>query len=146
QWAELPLDRVPSEGTVNALYRLGDGMAVRLPRRRGYDVEGDLEARWLPVLAPQLPVEIPVPVARGRPGAGYPMSWSIHTWVDGEHPTGPVPTEDLVALIAALQEIDPTDGPEPAYGRGKPLATRDEPVCDALERVRAPGALELWEE
>jgi aminoglycoside phosphotransferase (APT) family kinase protein len=130
----------------NVIYRVGDGLAARLPRRNGPETEDDLEARWLPVLAPQLPVEIPLPVARGRPGAGYPWYWSIHTWVEGESPSGPLPHEDLVALLAALQRIDPAGGPEPAGGRGQPLEMRDEPVRDALEGVDAPGALDLWEE
>ena len=32
RWAGLPLTPVPSGGTDNAIYRLGDDMAVRLPR------------------------------------------------------------------------------------------------------------------
>jgi aminoglycoside phosphotransferase (APT) family kinase protein len=146
EWADEPLARVEPDGTVNVIYRLGEEMAVRLPRRRGSEVEDDLEMRWLPALAPQLPVEIPVPVARGRPGAGYPWYWSIHTWVEGETPAGQVPYEELAAFVVALRRIDPTGAPEPAYGRGEPLPSRDEPVRAALERVDAPGALELWEE
>ncbi len=145
-WADLQLARVAPDGTVNVIYRLGEDLAVRLPRRNGPETEEDLEMRWLPVLGPQLPVDIPVPVARGRPSAGYPWYWSIHTWGEGESSGGLLPHEDLVALLAALQRVDPTGGPEPAYGRGEPLATRDAPVRDALERVEAPGALELWEE
>jgi aminoglycoside phosphotransferase (APT) family kinase protein len=146
QWAREPLERVEPDGTVNVIYRLGKGMAVRLPRRRGSEVEDDLEMRWLPFLAPHLPVEIPLPIARGRPGAGYPWYWSIHSWVEGEHPSAPVAVEELVELISALQRIGTADAPEPAYGRGLPLSARDGPVRDALERVDAPGALELWEE
>jgi aminoglycoside phosphotransferase (APT) family kinase protein len=145
QWAGLPLTRV-GDGTVNVIYRLGDDLSVRLPRREGPEVEDDFEARWLPVLAPHLPVEIPRPVARGRPGAGYPWFWSVHTWLDGELPDGPVAADEVAAFITALRRIDPTGGPEPAGGRGQPLARRDRYVRDALERVDAPGALELWEE
>jgi aminoglycoside phosphotransferase (APT) family kinase protein len=145
-WAGLPLSRVEPDGTVNVIYRLGDELAVRLPRREGPEVEDDLEFRWLPVLGPQLPVAIPAPVARGRPGAGYPWFWSVHTWIDGASPDGPVATDELVSFIVALQRIDTEHGPEPSGGRGKPLAWRDRSVRDALERVEAPGALELWEE
>src|SRR5205807_7463768 len=59
---------------------------------------------------------------------------------------GPLAADDIAAFVAALQRIDASDAPEPAYGRGRPLAERDEGVRDALERVDAPGALELWEE
>src|SRR5205807_2278468 len=141
-----PLERVVPDGTVNVIYRLGDGMSVRLPRRNGPEVEDDLETRWLPVLAPQLPIDVPIPVARGHPGAGYPWFWSIHTWIEGEAPERPLAADDIAAFVAALQRIDASDAPEPAYGRGRPLAERDEGVRDALERVDAPGALELWEE
>lgn len=144
QWAELPLARA-GDGTVNVIYRLGDELSVRLPRREGAEVEEDKERRWLPVLGPLLSIAIPHFVARGRPGAGYPWFWSIHTWLDGAAPVGPLDPEGVAAFLAELQRIDPTGGPEPSGGRGKPLAWRDGYVRDALERVDAPGALELWE-
>ena len=144
-WAELPLERA-GDGTVNVIYRLGDDLSVRLPRRDGPTTEDDLELRWLPVLAPHLPVDVPRPVARGRPATGYPWFWSVHTWLDGELPASPLPVEDVAAFVLALRRIDPTDGPEPAGGRGKPLARRDRWVREALARVAAPGAVELWEE
>jgi aminoglycoside phosphotransferase (APT) family kinase protein len=152
EWASLPLERVKPDGTVNVIYRLGEGMAVRLPRRSGPETEEDDELRWLPVLAPNLPLELPLPVARGRPGTGYPWYWSIHTWVEGETAVESPPrdeqrvADDLAAFVAALQRVDATGGPEPGGGRGEPLARRDEWVRDALERVDAPGALELWQE
>lgn len=144
EWAALPLERA-GDGTVNVIYRLGDELAVRLPRREGPAVEEDLEFRWLPVLAPQLPVPIPSPVKRGRPGAGYPWYWSIHTWLEGALPDAPIPFADVACFVGALQRINSAVGPAPAYGRGRPLAARDPYVRDALERIEAPGALELWE-
>jgi aminoglycoside phosphotransferase (APT) family kinase protein len=145
EWAALPVVRVEPDGTVNVIYRLGGSLSVRLPRREGPAIEDDLESRWLPFLAPQLPVEIPTPVARGAPGAGYPWYWSIHTWLDGELPTAPLDADDVAGFVAALQRIDASGGPEPSGGRGRPLEWRDRFVRDALERVEAPGALELWE-
>jgi aminoglycoside phosphotransferase (APT) family kinase protein len=143
EWAALPLARVEPDGTVNVIYRLGGSLSVRLPRREGPEIEDDLEFRWLPFLAPQLPVEIPSPVARGAPGAGYPWYWSIHTWLDGELPTAPLDADDVAGFVAALQRIDASGGPDPSGGRGRPLEWRDRFVRDALERVEAPGALEL---
>lgn len=144
EWAALPLERA-GDGTVNVIYRLGEELSVRLPRRAGPTVEEDPELRWLPLLAPQLPAAIPQPVARGRPGGGYPWTWSIHTWLDGELPTGPLPPGDVAAFVEALQRVDTAGGPEPAGGRGRPLSYREPHVRDALERVEAPGAIELWE-
>jgi aminoglycoside phosphotransferase (APT) family kinase protein len=143
-WADLPLERA-GDGTVNVIYRLGEELSVRIPRRDGPETEDDLEFRWLPLLAPQLPVAIPRPVARGRPGAGYPWFWSVHTWLQGDLPTGPLAVADVAGLVSALQRIELPGAPEPAYGRGRPLADRDAYVRAALERVDAPGALELWE-
>jgi aminoglycoside phosphotransferase (APT) family kinase protein len=72
QWADLPIEPVASAGTDNAIYRLGDGMAVRLPRIHWAVKDVDKEHQWLPMLAPLLPVAIPVPLGKGEPPAGYP--------------------------------------------------------------------------
>ena len=78
QWADLPIDPVESSGTDNAIYRLGEDMAVRLPRIHGGTGTIDKELRWLPMLAPLLPVAISRPLAKGSPGQGYPWHWSVH--------------------------------------------------------------------
>jgi aminoglycoside phosphotransferase (APT) family kinase protein len=148
EWADLPIRRVEPSGTVNAIFRLGDDLAARLPRRRGPTEPGGKELDWLPRLAPLLPVEIPVPVAQGRPGDGYPWFWEIHTWVEGE--TVPVEeidaiqaARDLAALVGALQQVSPVGAPP---GRGIPLAERDKEIqywfarFDGVPRVR-----EEWE-
>src|SRR5690349_3467138 len=87
QWAGLPLERVRSAGTVNAIYRLGDEMAVRLPRVREETEHLDKELRWLPRLAPHLPLAVPMPLAMGRPGKGYPWHWFVYNWLAGENAT-----------------------------------------------------------
>ena len=127
EWAGLPLRRVEPDGTVNAIFRLGDDLALRLPRRAGSTTPGGTEFDWLPKLAPLLPLQVPVPVAQGRPSRDYPWFWDVHTWVDGE--IEPVETidaiaaaRDLAAFVAALQQVDPTGAPP---GRGIPLAERD---------------------
>lgn len=132
QWSELPLQRA-GDGTVNAIYRLGEELSVRLPRRSDVD---DTEELILRTLEGRLPVEIPRFVARGR-------EFTVHTWLEGELPSEPLPVDEVAELILALRAI-PADGL--AYGRSQPLAGRDAAVRDALERVDAPGALELWEE
>ena len=148
EWAELPLRRVEPSGTVNAIFRLGDELSVRLPRREGPAEPGSVELEWLPKLAPLLPVEIPVPVGQGRPGDGYPWFWEIHTWVEGD--TAPVDeidaiqgARDLAALVAALQRVDSSGGPP---GRGIPLAERAGGMTGWFDRFEGdPRAQEQWE-
>src|SRR3954453_15721667 len=81
QWASLPIERLASSGTDNALYRLGDGLVVRLPVIAS--AVGDVETAhtWLPRLAALLPFAIGVPLARGRPGDGFPWPWSVYPWL-----------------------------------------------------------------
>jgi aminoglycoside phosphotransferase (APT) family kinase protein len=148
EWAELPLRRIEPSGTEHAIFRLGDELSVRLARRDGATEPGGKEPDWLPRLAPLLPVEIPVPVAQGHPTSEYPWFWDLHTWVEGE--TVPVDdidaiqaASDLAALVATLQQIDPTGGPA---GRGVPLAERDEGVRYWLSRFDGdPAVTSEWE-
>jgi aminoglycoside phosphotransferase (APT) family kinase protein len=135
-WADLPLRRVEPSGTVNAIFRLGDELAVRLPRRDGPTVPGSKELDWLPKLAPLLPVEVPVPLAQGSPGDDYPWFWEIHTWLEGQ--TIPVDeidavqaARDLAALVGTMQQLDSAGAPP---GRGVSLAERDEEIRHWLAR------------
>ncbi len=144
-WAELPLERA-GDGTVNVIYRLGDELALRLPRRNGPEALDDGEARILAALTSRLPVEIPRAVAHGRPGAGYPWFWSVHTWLVGSLPGGPLPVEEVVALVQALQAVDSRGAPEPGW-RARSAARGARGVrARRTPRVDAPGALEVWEQ
>ena len=148
EWADLRLSRVEPAGTVNAIFRLGDELSVRLPRRKGRAEAASKRLDWLPKLAPQLPLEIPVPVAQGRPSRAYPWFWDVCTWVEGE--TEPVEAidavqaaRDLAALVAALQRVNPAGAPQ---GRGIPLAQRDEEIRYWLARFDGdPVVSEEWE-
>ena len=147
-WAALPLSRVNPVGTVNAIFRLGDGLSVRLARRDGPTAPGGKEACWLPRLAGELPLDIPAPVAQGRPNRDYPWFWDIHTWVAGE--TAAVESldsvqaaRDLAAFVGALQRVTFPGGP---CGRGVPLAERDEDFRYWLARYDGdPAVAEVWE-
>jgi aminoglycoside phosphotransferase (APT) family kinase protein len=133
QWSALPISRVPSAGTDHALYLLGTDLVARLPRRPSAVPSLEKELEWLAKLAPELPVEIPVPLAKGRPGEGYPWPWGVYPWLRGEHPSHESPdlaalARDLAAFIAALERVDPGGGPKPGahnFGRGVDLAARD---------------------
>ena len=76
QFRDLPLWAVESTGTVNAIYRLGDDLCVRLPRLAKWAKDLEKECRWLPTLAPQLSLGVPEPVAKGAPENGYPLPWA----------------------------------------------------------------------
>ncbi|CAN5133473.1 aminoglycoside phosphotransferase family protein [soil metagenome] len=141
QWAGLPIVPILPRGTDNAIYRLGNDMAVRLPGRARPAESLDKEYQWLPRFAPLLPLSVPVPLARGEPAEGYPFNWSIYPWLEGETATREriadlrQATTDLARFVAALQRIDPTDGPPPGEHnvfRGVPLATRDESTRAAV--------------
>ena len=84
RWAKLPLTPVPSAGTDNTLYRLGDDLAVRLPRIHWAVGQVEHEMLWQPKLAPHLPLAIPELLARGEPGHSYPWRWGVYHWLEGE--------------------------------------------------------------
>ncbi|MGZ4352612.1 MAG: aminoglycoside phosphotransferase family protein [Gaiellaceae bacterium] len=149
EWAELPLERVPSDGTDNALFRLGDELVVRLPRIDWAVAARKLEHEWLPRLAPQLPVEIPAPVALGEPAAGYPWPWSVYRWIDGERPVAGE-FDDAVALARfakALRRIGTAGAP--VARRGAPFSLEHEQARAALAQldgaVDADAALAVLE-
>ena len=86
QWADLTITPVASAGTDNAIFRLGADMAVRRPRVAWAAGQAQKEHRWLPVLAPHLPLAIPVQLGLGSAGEGFPWRWSVCGWLEGEHP------------------------------------------------------------
>lgn len=158
QWADLPVELCPSSGTDNAMYRLGEDKVVRLPRVPWTVAQLEKEQRWLPQLAPALPLVVPVPLALGKPGAGYPWPWSVYTWLDGVEATADhlsdlrQAAEDLAGFLLALRSVDATDGPVPGdhnFGRGVPLADRDANVRAALAQltddIDTDAAAAAWE-
>jgi aminoglycoside phosphotransferase (APT) family kinase protein len=156
QWAALPIARVESAGTDNAIYRLGNELVARLPRIAWAVAQVETERVWMPRLAPHLPLEIPTPVATGRPGAGYPWPWAINRWIDGENVAvgrrdGLEPMAHAVAhFLRALRAVDPTGGPPARPGRrGAPLDVRDNETRRAIEQLHddidTAAAQRVWE-
>jgi aminoglycoside phosphotransferase (APT) family kinase protein len=149
QWADLSIEPVLSAGTDNALYRVGDNLAARLPRLHQATRQVDKEHHWLPRLAPFLPLSIPSPLAMGKPGEGYPWHWSVYRWLEGENATieriaDPRQAAILAQFITALQRINPAGGPPPGthnFSRGEPLAMRDTSTRDAIASLR--GTLDI---
>jgi aminoglycoside phosphotransferase (APT) family kinase protein len=152
-WAGLPLEPVRFFGTDNAIYRLGNELAIRLPRRDKNVVQLEKELHWLPKLAPFLPLAIPEPVGVGEPADDYPLPWAIYGWLEGEPayespPAGP--EDELAAFLAALQAIDPTGGPLPGehnFFRGEPVGVRDAVTRESIAKLGLEReALPIWEE
>jgi aminoglycoside phosphotransferase (APT) family kinase protein len=155
QWAELPLERFPSYGTDNVLFRLGAELYVRLPRLRAEVPTWAIdqihkEAEWLPRLSPHLPVQVPVPVALGHPCEDYPYSWAVYQWLEGETPQrGTVAlARDVAVFLAALLRIE-TPGAPATHSRAQPLAAHDSATRAALSRLHGEidiaAASRAWE-
>jgi aminoglycoside phosphotransferase (APT) family kinase protein len=167
--AGLPVRRLDSSGSSNALFRFGDNLLVRLPRQPGGSATIAKEARWLPVLGPSLPVQVPEVVAVFEPDCDYPERWSVVRWIGGEHPevvTPETPADprradlgaDLAETVQALRlhEVpgEAVRDPDLRWYRGEPLATMDAVTRQNIERCRALGDFEfdldaaelLWDE
>jgi aminoglycoside phosphotransferase (APT) family kinase protein len=158
QWADLPITAAEPDGWDNRTFRLGPDLAVRLPSAEVYAAQVRKEHRWLPVLAPHLPLPIPAPLAMGVPGEGYPWNWSVYRWLEGT-PASTAGIDDLTGLavtlahfLACLQRVDPTGGPPPGrhnFFRGGPLETYDAETRNAIAAVQdliaAERAIAVWE-
>jgi aminoglycoside phosphotransferase (APT) family kinase protein len=149
------LRRVEPWGTDHAIWRLGDDLVVRLPRIHWATEQAEKEARWLPFLAPRLPVTVPEVVALGEPGHGYPYRWAVHRWLAGRSATlerldDPIAFALSVAdVIRSLWELSTDDAPA-AVGRARPLREFDEGTRTAIARagdlIDTVAATRVWEE
>lgn len=158
QWADLPITRVVIDGWDNRTFRLGLDMSVRLPSGEAYAAQVQKEHRWLPLLAPRLPLDVPIPLELGVPSHGYPWNWSVYRWLEGE--TASVESisdltefaTTLAHFLASLQGIDPTNGPPAGHHnffRGGPLETYDGETRSAIAvldgQIPADLAIAVWE-
>jgi aminoglycoside phosphotransferase (APT) family kinase protein len=159
QWSHLAIEPVEVDGWDNRTFRLGSELSIRLPTGDWYAQQVDKEQHWLPVLAPQLPLPIPTPVARGEPAAGYPYSWSVYRWLDGDLASRARIDDltgfaaSLAAFLNALARIDATGGPEPGqhnFYRGGPLATYEAETLAAVDalgqEIPRDAVLRVWED
>ncbi len=151
--AEKPLTALAA-GWDNAMFRIGERWLMRLPRRAlaaGLTVH---EQRWLPELAPRLPLPVSVPLRTGAPGQGYPWNWSVLRWLPGEAadltPPARTAAAALAGFLAHLHQPAPLEAPHNPY-RGVPLAQRRTVVDERLRRLQArhPAVddtiMELWQ-
>ncbi|AZM56867.1 phosphotransferase [Streptomyces sp. WAC 01529] len=156
QWAELPLELLDPAGSDHVIYRLGEELSVRLPRHADAVGQARKESRWLPRLAPHLPLAVPESVGVGEPGLGYPWPWAVSRWLEGEVATAetlgdsPRAAVRLAEFLAALQQCTP-DAAEaaPEDIRADTLAGRDRATRDAISEVAgvfdAEAMTALWD-
>lgn len=145
QWATLPVTAVTNGGWDNWTFYLGEDMLLRMPSAEEYALAVEKEHRWLPQLAPSLPLPVPLPLSKGDPSADYPFPWSVYAWIDGtpltfEEVADPIRfAEDLADFVAALQAIDASEGPQPGkhnWFRGATLRTYEAQALEAMEDLR----------
>ncbi|WP_234535689.1 aminoglycoside phosphotransferase family protein [Streptomyces shenzhenensis] len=158
RWAGLAVERFPSGGTVNAMFRLGDDMAVRLPLVRGGADDVPKERAWLPRLRPHLPTSVPEVLGAGEPAEGFPWPWSVYRWLPGENPEAGALSEpvllagDLAGFVAAMRSI--TLPGAPRAHRGGPVASLDAGTRAAIGELRripqegidCDAAAAVWEQ
>ena len=137
--ADLPLRQV-AFGWDNVIFRLGDELAVRIPRRQLGAPLIETEQRWLPELAPHLPLPVPVPVRTGHPALGYPWRWSVVAWMAGTDAATDPPADPIEAattlggFLRALHRPAPPDAPVNPF-RGVPLAARHEITVAGIDAL-----------
>jgi aminoglycoside phosphotransferase (APT) family kinase protein len=159
QWADLPIAPVELDGWDNRTFRLGSELAIRLPTGDWYAKQVDKEQRWLPVLAPQLPLAIPAPVAKGEPDDRYPYPWSVYRWLEGEPAAAARVTDlttfasTLAGFLNVLRRVDPTDGPPPGehnFFRGGPLSTYEGEALEAIDalgdEIPREAVMRVWDD
>ncbi|MCX5232682.1 aminoglycoside phosphotransferase family protein [Streptomyces sp. NBC_00233] len=144
QWSGLPLELLDPAGSDHVIYRLGEELSVRLPRRSGAGGQARKESEWLPRLAPHLPLAVPVPVGVGKPDFGYPWPWAVSRWLDGEvagvealaHSSEAA--VELAGFLTALQGFEPEEMPVRWTREDlavRPLVARDRATRAAIAEV-----------
>ena len=144
QWSQLDIEPVRNPGWDNFTFHLGEDFLVRLPSAAEYALAVEKEQRWLPRLAPHLPVPIPSVRGTGVAGQGYPFGWSVYEWLDGSTATQADLADrarfagQVADFIESLRNIDPTDGPQPGihnWYRGATLLTYDATARRAMDAL-----------
>lgn len=159
-WSALWIRRVASAGTVNALFRIGDELVARFPLL-GDDADAvrrDLgrEAAWAAELAAGTSVPTPLPVALGEPGHGYPLPWSVQTWLPGIDAFTEDPSHsaafagDLGAFVLELRGLDTLGRRFDGRGRGGDLRRHDDWMATCFDHsewlIDVAAVRRLWRE
>lgn len=150
--AELPLSHV-NGGWDNEIFRLGDKLAVRIPRREMGGQFALIEQAWLPELAKRLPIAVPAPIRLGSPSAFYPWAWSVVPWIDGEPayqaPPARDAAEELGKILRALHQPAPKEAPRNPH-RGGSIQERADQIESRVAKLEAetsyiePDLIQIW--
>ncbi len=155
EWADRSLTKVEPWGTDNAVWRLGDDLVVRLPRIHWANGQVDLEATWLPRLAPALSVGVPTPVAIGAPDDNYPWRWGVYQWLPGDA-AGPSTigdpirfARDLAAVVRELGRLSVAGAPR-ATNRARTVQAYNDETQRSIDSVTglidADAARSVWDD
>jgi aminoglycoside phosphotransferase (APT) family kinase protein len=144
--ADMPVRVGPASGSSNWVFRIGEGLAIRLPRSDDYVADLENEVRWLPRLAPNLPAAVPDVVAVGQPSETFPRPWAVVSWVPGDLPLAldgsqqALLAESLGQFLQSLHEVDAADVPAGPEHWGYRCG---EPVTDTIDQWAEHAAAEL---
>ncbi|MFJ2744418.1 aminoglycoside phosphotransferase family protein [Streptomyces sp. NPDC087440] len=158
QWSGRAVRPQASTGTVNSIFRIGDDLSARFPLRPADPGEAlavlEREAEAAAELARVSPFPVPEPVAMGKPGAGYPMPWSVQTWLPGTvafdaDPSGSEAfAGDLAAFIAALRDADTRGRSFDGDNRGGVISDHDDWMAECFEEseglLDVPRLRDMW--
>lgn len=144
KYADLPIKPVEPEGWDNKTFRLGDEMLIRMPSAACYAEKVPKEQELLPILAKQLSVPIPQPIALGKPSDDYPFPWSIYKWIEGTTADTLKAEEltqfahDAAQFLNELRAADTTGGPLPGthnFFRGAHPSVYDADTRASLQKL-----------
>lgn len=159
EWSQDPIRRMASSGTVNSIFRIGEGFAARFPLRPDDSVSTrqalEEEALASAEFMRCSPFPAPVPIAIGRPGLEYPLPWSVQTWlpgtvaIDADSSASAEFARDLASLVTALRQADTGGRKFSGVGRGGDLRDHDEWVETCIRKSAtmfdAHRLEELWD-
>ena len=153
-FSALPLAKIKHYGTDNAIFRIGDKYAIRLPRVEYAAEQIEKEIKWLPKFAPNLLLSIPSPTKIGKPSEEFEHPWYVYNWIEGVDAYNTPPQNlnqlagDLAGFIKALWQIDTMEAP--LARRGLPLNTQDKAVCEAISNLKdaidTDAVTRIWQE
>lgn len=156
-WRNLSITAVKTSGWDNRTFHLGNKLLVRFPSAKEYASQVEKEQYWLPKLAPLLPLQIPTPIAKGKPTPLYPYAWSIYQWIEGSTASTvsnlnrDLFAVDLANFLITLQHIDTNNAPvsgKQNFYRGSPLSIYDNETKQALQllhgKINTALALDIW--
>jgi aminoglycoside phosphotransferase (APT) family kinase protein len=154
QWRELPVSALSTQGTVNAIFRLGDDLTARFPLQPRPDTRAWLESEAAAAaeLLGRTRFATPAPVALGDPGPGYPLPWSVQTWLPGavvtDQPLGDAFARDLAEFITGVRSLDTRGRTFAGGGRGGDLKAHDDWMETCFDRSESlldvPTLRRLW--